>query len=421
MISSRCVALLVMLVPAMALTSAVGGPAVIYLTALISLAVLASNAFTRRQLFDFRELMPMAVALFAPFTAMLISSIWLGVWSASEIEKLLRFALAVPVCWMLLRAPRHWLQHVQWSVLFGAYAGSIMLFVILLHPGLGRGFVSDYGGRYNAVAFADLTLLFGVMSIVTLPWTLTRWARFEAALKIFALPLTLAAVWVSQTRSSWGLLPVCGVVFLLAKRGWTVRKKAIFVACIAAVLALGAVAAWHAKGTRWTEAASDVSLFTENKERDTSVGIRMQLWHASWLMFKQSPLVGVGVPNFRPELVKMAEQGTVTKLVSTDFGEPHNDYLGALAGYGLLGILSIFALYFVPAAVFMRRMRSDDVVVRVGAQLGLLFCLGYSVFSLSEMMFRNMRSVPIYAVTVVLLYALTTVRRNRSQASSASA
>ena len=76
----------------------------------------------------------MAVALFAPFTAMLISSIWLGVWSASEIEKLLRFALAVPVCWMLLRAPRHWLQHVQWSVLFGAYAGSIMLFVILLHP-----------------------------------------------------------------------------------------------------------------------------------------------------------------------------------------------------------------------------------------------------------------------------------------------
>ena len=151
------------------------------------------------------------------------------------------------------------------ELLFAAYAGSIMLFVILLHPGLGRGFVSDYGGRYNAVAFADLTLLFGVMSIVTLPWTLTRWARFEAALKIFALPLTLAAVWVSQTRSSWGLLPVCGLVFLLAKRGWTVRKKAIFVACIAAVLALGAVAAWHAKGTRWTEAASDVSLFTETR------------------------------------------------------------------------------------------------------------------------------------------------------------
>ena len=129
---------------------------------------------------------------------------------------------------------------------------------------------------------------------------------------------------MSQTRSSWGLLPVCGLVFLLAKRGWTVRKKAIFVACIAAVLALER---WHGMPrARAGLKRHRTSLFTENKERDTSVGIRMQLWHASWLMFKQSLLVGVGVPNFRPELVKMAEQGTVTKLVSTDFGEPHNDY-----------------------------------------------------------------------------------------------
>ena len=238
-------------------------------------------------------------------------------------------------------------------------------FVILLHPGLGRGFVSEYGGRYNAVAFADLTLLFGVMSIVTLPWTLTRWARFEAALKIFALPLTLAAVWVPDPQQ---LGFAAGVRFgVPVGQTWLDgTQEGDFRGLHCRGPGRGAVAAWHAKGTRWTEAASDVSLFTENKERDTSVGIRMQLWHASWLMFKQSPLVGVGVPNFRPELVKMAEQGTVTKLVSTDFGEPHNDYLGALAGYGLLGILSIFALYFVPAAVFMRRMRSDDVV-RVGA------------------------------------------------------
>ena len=63
------------------------------------------------------------------------------------------------------------------------------------------------------------------------------------------------------------------------------------------------------------------------------------------MMFKESPLVGVGVPNFRPELVKLQKQGVVTELVSTDFGEPHNDMLGALAGYGLFGLLAILALY----------------------------------------------------------------------------
>lgn len=418
---SRSAALLSVLVPALALTSAVGGPAVLYLAGLIALVAWVVNAARRWEPYNFRDLMPMAVALGAPFITMLISSLWLGVWSGSEIEKLLRFALAVPVCWLLLRTPQRWLVQVQWSLLFAAYAGSLMLLFIMLHPGLGRGAVGMYGGRYNAVAFADLTMLFAALSLMTLPWRLTRWTKVEAALKILAVPVALVAVWLSETRSSWALLPVYGLVLLMAKRDWSMRKKVVCIVAAVAVLCASTAVVLSTKQSRWNEVLTDVRHYAENTDRDTSVGIRMQLWHASWLMFKQSPLVGVGVPNFRPELVKMAEQGTVTKLVSTDYGEPHNDYLGALAGYGLLGILSIFALYFVPAAVFMRRMRSDDVVVRVGAQLGLLFCLGYSVFSLSEMMFRNMRSVPIYAVTVVLLYALTTVRRNRSQASSASA
>ncbi|MBR8657901.1 hypothetical protein KDH83_31795, partial [Achromobacter sp. Marseille-Q0513] len=129
----------------------------LYLCGLIGLVVWVMNAVRRWESFDFRDVLPMAIALCAPFLAMVISSLWLGVWSSSEVEKLLRFALAVPVCWLLLRVPRLWLQQVQWSLLFAAYAGSAMLIFIMLYPGLGRAAVVDYGGRYNAVAFADFT------------------------------------------------------------------------------------------------------------------------------------------------------------------------------------------------------------------------------------------------------------------------
>jgi O-antigen ligase len=88
--------------------------------------------------------------------------------------------------------------------------------------------------------------------------------------------------------------------------------------------------------------------------------------------------------------------------------------LAALSGYGLLGLLSILTLYLLPAAIFFRRLASDDRVIRVGAQLGLLFCLGYCAFSLTEMMFRNMRSVPNYSLIVVTLIALTTPRAARA-------
>jgi len=410
----RTIVVLALLVPALALTSAVGGPAVIYLTAVIALFALGYNAVRRREPFEFHEMRAMTIALTAPAIAMLISSLYLGIWSSSEIEKLLRFALAVPVCWVLLRAPRNWLQQVQWSMLFGAYAGGIMLLVIMLTPELGRGAVSDFGGRYNAVAFADLTMFFGLASCLMLPWKLSPWPRVEAALKILAVPLTIYGVWLSQTRSSWVLLLVFGFVYLVTKRQWSLRVKASFVAAMVALLAVVAVVSWNSTESRWRGVVTDVTSYAKD-DRDTSVGIRIQLWNASWLMFKESPIVGVGGASFRSELAKMEEKGIVTKLVSTDYGEPHNDMLGALAGYGALGLLSMLALYLIPAVVFWRRSRSNDPVVHVGSQVGLLFCLGYFAFSLSEMMFRNMRSVPIYAVTVVVLYALTSARTGLAQ------
>lgn len=410
----RTIAVLALLVPALALTSAVGGPAIIYLSAIIALFALGYNAVRRYEPFEFREMRAIAIALAAPGAAMLISSSYLGIWSSSEVEKLLRFALAIPVCWVLLRVPRNWLQQVQWSLLFGAYAGAVMLVVIMSTPELGRGAVSDYGGKYNAVAFADLTMFFGLASCLMLPWKLSPWPRLEAALKILAVPLTVYGVWVSQTRSSWVLLLVFGFVYLVTKRQWSLRVKAYFVAAMIALLAAVAVASWNSTESRWRGVLTDVTSYAKD-ERDTSVGIRIQLWNASWLMFKESPIVGVGGSSFRSELAKMEEKGIVTKLVSTDYGEPHNDMLGALAGYGALGLLSMLALYLIPAVVFWRRSRSDDPVVHVGAQIGMLFCLGYFTFSLSEMMFRNMRSVPIYAVTVVVLYALTSARTGLAQ------
>ncbi|MCY1368922.1 O-Antigen ligase [compost metagenome] len=155
---------------------------------------------------------------------------------------------------------------------------------------------------------------------------------------------------------------------------------------------------------------SDLQGFATSTDRDTSFGIRLQLWHASVLMFEKSPVVGVGPNNFRSELLQLEKQGIVSHTVVEGYGEPHNDLLAALSGYGLLGLISILALYLVPAGIFLRRLASDDRVIRVGAQMGLLFCLGYCAYSLTEMMFRNMRSVPTYSLIVVALVALTTPR-----------
>ncbi|WP_396027273.1 O-antigen ligase family protein [Achromobacter insolitus] len=399
---------LVLLVPALALTSPVGGPAIVYLSGLIALTALAANAIKHYEPMNFRALWPVGLVLLLPLLCLALTSMVRGVWSNSELEKLLRFALAVPVLWLLLRAPQQWLKQIQWSILAGALAGSGILIVAMTY--WGRGSVVDIGGRYNAVAFANMTLLFGSMSLLSIGWgALSRWPRAETALKILAFALSVWATWLSLTRSSWMLLPILAVVFLLGLRGWSTRHKGYCALAVSVVLIVSAVGIWNFS-SRMQSVATELQGFSTSADRDTSFGIRLQLWHASLLMFQKSPVVGVGPSNFRNELLELQKQGVVSKEVVEGYGEPHNDLLAALSGYGLLGLLSILALYLVPAVVFLRRLASGDRVIRIGAQMGLLFCLGYCAFSLTEMMFRNMRSVPTYSLIVVALIALTTPR-----------
>ncbi|MFD4839720.1 O-antigen ligase family protein [Achromobacter sp. NPDC058515] len=403
---------LVLLVPALALTSPVGGPAILYLSGLTALTALAVNAVKRYEPMNFGALWPVSLALLLPLACMFITSAVRGVWSDSELEKLLRFALALPILWLLLRAPRRWLKHLQWSILAGALAGAAMLIVTL--ETLGRNAVVEIGGRYNAVAFANITLLFGAMTLLSLGWgASTRWPRVETGVKLLVAALAVYATWKSETRSSWMLLPILGLVFLLGLRNWKRRHKVYCALAVCVALIASAAAIWTFS-TRMHEISRDVQGFATSANRDTSFGIRLQLWHASIIMFQKSPIVGIGPSKFREELRELQTQGIVTQEVVDGFGEPHNDLLAALSGYGLLGLISILTLYLLPAAVFFRRLASDDRVIRVGAQLGLLFCLGYCAFSLTEMMFRNMRSVPTYGLIMVTLIALTTPRPDRA-------
>ncbi|KCV34579.1 O-antigen ligase [Bordetella bronchiseptica SBL-F6116] len=401
-------ALLALLVPALALLSPVGGPAILYVLALLGLVAILHNAVSRLEPFRWRELSA-ALVLVGPLLCMLTTSLFQGVWSNSELEKVSRFALALPAYWLLLRVRRGLLQNIQWSLLVGAYGGALLIITLLVWLGEWRGVVSDHGGRYNAVTFANLMLFFGLASLLTLNWRMTPWPRIEAAVKVAAAAATVYGTVISQTRSSWMLLPIFGLVLLLSVRKWTLRRRVYCAIATMVILVGGSVTLWSFND-RMALAVQNVQDFTQGGNRDTSVGIRLQLWEASWSIFRESPLVGVGPSHFRSELAKLGKRGIVTKAVVDGYGEPHNDFFGAMAGYGLLGLLSMLALYLAPAWVFLRRMASDDRVIRTGAQIGLLFCLGYCAFSLTEMMFRNMRSVPIYSVTLVLLLALTAPR-----------
>jgi O-antigen ligase len=414
-IYARLAALLAILSPVVALATPAGSPAALYLFLILALVALAHHGLHRFPPIANDDFLPLAVALCLPLVSVLVTNIALGAWSNSELEKNLRLALALPAFWLLLRTPTAWLRQVQWALIFAAVFGSILLIVVVFTADVGRMAVSEYGAQYNAVTFANLTLMFGLSCLFLLGWKLTRWHRLEAGLKVLAAAASFVATVVSETRSSWMIVPVFALIVLFSGKRWSSRTRLFCVLGALALLAVAGYAAWEFN-PRSSAIVTEVQAFLHGGNKDTSIGNRLQLWQASLMMFQEHPWLGIGARNFRDALHALMERGVVTPLLVQEYGEPHNDFVAALADYGLLGFAGILALYFLPAVLFFRKLGASQREIQVAAQLGLLLCLGYAVFSLTEMMFRNMRSVPIYSLTLITLLALT--RSPRAQAAS---
>jgi O-antigen ligase len=405
LIYARLAFTLAILAPIVALSTPVGSPTVFYVFVLLSLIALAHQALHRFPPVSTDDLVPLAIALCLPLVSIVITNVYASAWSSSQLEKNLRLALALPIFWLLVRTPVSWLRHVQWALIAAALYGSAVLVYSVYMGRYGRMSVSDYGAYYNAVTFANLTLMFGLSCLFTLGWRLSAWPRLEAALKMLAAAASFVGTALSETRSSWMIVPMFALIVLFSGKRWSSRTRLFCVLGAVGLMIVAAFVAWKFN-PRSSQVFVEVSEFFHGGNKDTSIGNRLQLWQASLMMFQEHPWLGIGARNFRSTLHVLMERGVVTPMLAAGYGEPHDDFIAALANYGILGFGAILALYFLPVVVFFRKLTSEHREIVVAAQLGLLLCLGYAMFSLTEMMFRNMRSVPIYSLTLVTFLAL---------------
>jgi len=329
----------------------------------------------------------------------------------SGLEKTLRFALMVPLVLVFRTIDVRTLQHVQWGVV----AAALLMGGLLIFPPVVDGtrpYTAMYS-RYNAVEFGNLAMLFGVLCVFLCDWRVTRYVRLEVLIKLLAAFVALYGFVLSATRTGWLAAPVFLLIgaALILRRSWQARV----VALVATVVFL-VVAATMGTGLkdRVEVGVSEFSQCHEQPLTDSSICIRMQLARAAANLFLESPWVGVGTgTRFRHSLQEQADKGAISPFVAANYGEPHNDLLHYLAGYGILGALgALLFIYMLPAWYFARFfMTAPQGRRRLAAAMGLVVCLGFAAFGLTEMMFRSMVTASLYSVWIAVLLALAAPER----------
>lgn len=140
----------------------------------------------------------------------------------------------------------------------------------------------------------------------------------------------------------------------------------------------------------------------------SSFGTRLALWHFVTHHATVPSLAGSGLGSFPLEVRAAAEAGQLPWF-TTQYDHAHNDYLNVLFERGMIGLLSLLAVLFVPVFVFLRalsRRQPGSGIAATGlAAAGLGFGVSMGLSALSETMLIHSLSISCFALLCAALLA----------------
>jgi len=400
--------LLVALLPVTMLTALGGASTVFYLLA----AVCTIICFSRRGglglvLQDLKDYRGLAAALLVSVVVITIAALRGTVRIDNEIERALRLSVGTfLILGACLSLSPQWLRQATWGFVITTWAATGYTLWYAL-PTFRRPLEVP---QHNAVSYGNLLLLMAVLATFSIGWRLTRFRKTEIAFKVLTMAIGLLGFITTQTRGGWLVVPFFIVIGWVLVTGKTSLRKLVIPVLVAVMISGAVSASSPILRQRMHQMVTQTAECLSNPLAISSECGRIQLWHVSWLMFKDNPLFGNGtIQVFGPKLEGYWRQGIVSDFVySQGFGEPHNDMLFSMASHGLLGLTALLLMYAAPTWIFTRRLRAEvSQPARVAAAMGLALCLGFFVFGWTELMLRSIRTIGFYAMTMAWCLALS--------------
>ena len=322
-------------------------------------------------------LMPATVYWIARQSALTSRRVW------SVLAVLAGFGLYLSVTGLLEAAQ-------MWSLVFPRH---------IADPKLGLHFGRARGPMLQAVSFGSYV----TVCLLSLWLWRRRLGRWMQLLVVATIPLFLAAIYFSYTRTVWlgAALAVFVVLGLTLHRSW---RPLVLAVMLCAVLT-GAV----------FKANSFLSFEREYSAADTrdSAYLRACFAYVSWQMFLDSPVVGCGLGRFmEAKLPYLSDRSTSLRLESIRGLVHHNHYLSLLTETGLIGLglfLAVIIFWARTACQLVRDPESPDWVRSVG----ILFLGAICVFFF-QWMGHELSYSPVDHSLLFLLAGMTVGLRQRA-------
>lgn len=355
-----------------------------------------------------KEHWPLHLAMAGMLLAVLINQLALLDFAGRSYDYPSRMAFFAFLLWAALLVPYRLMKQLQWAYVAGALLAAVKMYIIT-DGGVSR----EYVDFMPIIEFGQLSLLLGFFAVLSLAYEEKSPAlrRVGIGLKLLAGCGGLYAAYLSQTRGAWLGIPLFLLIAIaiLGNRVHARKQFAIAVALLAIVTVL--FGSTGIVRSRVLEARQSLVQYIAGENPDTSVGIRLQLWKGSWLLFKEHAGVGVGREHFTDALGDLERRRVITHQASIQ-PHSHDEILYNMVTLGMPGLIAILALYLVPAFYFWRETRHPDAEIRATAGMGLILCSGFLILGLVDVMFMWGVCDNFYGMFAAIFFAFIIRRKH---------
>lgn len=304
-------------------------------------------------------------------------------------------------------------QASKHGLLWGLIAAAVLAAWHGLHDTAIRGMprAGDLSG--SAIRFGNWSMITAMLLVLFSALSTQMRIRWRICLLVFA-SLALFASLASGSRSSLLPLPFLIVLLLLFRKD-RFHRWMLVLGLMGAILGSVTLLNSHAlqEKLRLTEMVQDIQQ-VKRDNYDTSIGARFAMWEAAWDMFARHPFIGIGIPEYQPELKRMIARGDIPAF--HPWSHAHSDILHSLATRGLLGLLAYLGIIIGPLVFFIHCLRHaiarGDLRQRTYAAAGILTIGSFFSFGLvNVVIYKSAFNGMTYALLVCVLAAQLVMAR----------
>ncbi|WP_430227268.1 O-antigen ligase family protein [Paraburkholderia tropica] len=405
-VAARVASVLLFLAPAVNLVWQGGTGYCFFALLAMALYVGISNRHTTGYFSALRDYPWYVAGMCCLLLATVVQQLVHGWWMPRQFDAYARFVLALPIFLMLRQLPARYFRALGWGCVYGALLLGVL--AVINRPAGGWTDADRLNNDYtNAIPYGDTALLLAFLSLFTMGWD-EKHRKLAMCLRGAALIAGGFVSYSTGTRGGWVAIPVF-VVMMAVQYGWFANVKRILVGATVVVICAAALLSTPRIEQRIHDFSSDISLYLKG-DRDSSTGIRLQLWQSAAHLYSQHPVYGVGKGHLKSSFEQLAQQGYMLEQFVNE--RAHSDFFSTIAESGTIGVVCLLIFYYGSTVYFWRRRRSVDRFIRTAAWSGLAVSFSTIVFGLTiDVLVPIMVTVMLALLTAAFLAAIDARQR----------